>query len=358
MGKGAKHAERLQELQEINEILQAENAELRRLLLDKQELQEMLRAKEEILSKLQKVETTEVACQTEVCDVTSSSVLSQYETNVGMKILTKMGYSGGGLGINGQGITQPLEVVPRQPFAGLGYQQEEGECSKVAETKFIPSSPDSKKGIKPPSFHQFKDKPRRYDNHSDSTFAHKRSDCFHRSANYGVVKHHTRKEWVKKTDFPTRRETKKNENVLNPPIMKTRWNGKRSNFCNFCKISGHWEKKCWKLHPEIRQESSKHMAKELVKKAPFTIQKTRLQERKAWFEFGKHFMMFLQVIFLIFCKISSFMGAGIRLLMENSQNSSNSESTNNGTIAKRSTRGIQRRWNHVKRPPDGKVIAT
>ena len=122
-----------------------------------------------------------------------------------------MGYSRGGIGINGQGMTQPLEVVPRQPFAGLGYRQEEGgECSEVVEAKSISSSPNSKKGIKPPSPHQFKDKPRKYENHSNSSFAYKRSDCFHRSANYGVVKNHTKKEWVKKIDVPTRRETKKN----------------------------------------------------------------------------------------------------------------------------------------------------
>ena len=56
MGKGTKHAERLQELQEINDSIQADNAELWRPLQvdekDKQELQEMLRAKEELFSKL------------------------------------------------------------------------------------------------------------------------------------------------------------------------------------------------------------------------------------------------------------------------------------------------------------------
>lgn len=178
----------------------------------------MVQVKEELLAKLQKVETMDVASQTEVYDVTSCSVLSQYETNVGMKILMKMGYRGGGLGMNGQGVIQPLEVVPRQPFVGLGYGQEEKqECSKVAKAKVVSSSTDSKKGIKPPSPHRFKDKSGRYNSHSNSSFAYKRNDCFHRSSNLDVVKHHTKKVWVKKTDVSTRSETKKNENLLNPP---------------------------------------------------------------------------------------------------------------------------------------------
>ena len=101
---------------------------------------------------------------------------SQYETIVGMKMLTKMGYRGGGLGINGQGVTQPLEVVPRQPFAGLGYGHEEkGECSKVADTKSVSSSPDPKEGFKPPSPHQFKEKSGRYKNQSNFSFTYKRN---------------------------------------------------------------------------------------------------------------------------------------------------------------------------------------
>ena len=43
--------------------------------------------------------------QTEVYDVSLCSILSQFETNVGMNLLTKMGYRGGGFGIHGQGIT-------------------------------------------------------------------------------------------------------------------------------------------------------------------------------------------------------------------------------------------------------------
>ena len=48
-----------------------------------------------------------------------------------LRLLTKMGYKGGGLGVNGQGMTQPLEVVQRPLFTGLGYTK--GECSKVSE---------------------------------------------------------------------------------------------------------------------------------------------------------------------------------------------------------------------------------
>jgi hypothetical protein len=63
---------------------------------------------------------------------------------IGLKLLRKMGYKGECLGINGQGIIQPLEVVGRPKFAGLGYI--EGECSKVVEVcnssrKKIESSP-------------------------------------------------------------------------------------------------------------------------------------------------------------------------------------------------------------------------
>ena len=52
-------------------------------------------------------------------------------SGTGMRLLTKMGYKGGGLCVNGQGITQPMEVVQRPRFVGLGYTKR--ECSKVAE---------------------------------------------------------------------------------------------------------------------------------------------------------------------------------------------------------------------------------
>jgi len=97
--------------------------------------------------------TMDAQTQTEVYDVSSCSMFSQYETNVGMKILMKMGYRGGGLDIHGQGVTRPLELVQRPRFAGLGYGQEEiGECSKSNEaraiSKTIYTSLDSKSEVK------------------------------------------------------------------------------------------------------------------------------------------------------------------------------------------------------------------
>ena len=81
MGRGVEHAEIMQDVQEINDKIQADNAELWKLLQvakkDKQELQEMLWAKEKLLAKLEKVETMDATSQTKVYDVTSCFVLSQ-----------------------------------------------------------------------------------------------------------------------------------------------------------------------------------------------------------------------------------------------------------------------------------------
>ena len=138
-----KKAERLQELEEINHNIQDENAKLRRLLQvveeEKQDLQERyqlhgevlngiieelqleLQTKDSLLDRLQHGERMEdkepsimdAQTQTKVYDISSCSMFSQYETNMGMKLLTNMGYKRGGIGTHCQGVTQPLEVVQR-----------------------------------------------------------------------------------------------------------------------------------------------------------------------------------------------------------------------------------------------------
>ena len=51
-----------------------------------------------------------------------------------MKLLSYMDYEGGGLNINGQGITNPIMVEERPKYQGLGYGQRVfGEYSKHFE---------------------------------------------------------------------------------------------------------------------------------------------------------------------------------------------------------------------------------
>jgi len=170
--------------------------------------------------------------QTEVYDVSSCSISSQCETNMGMNILTKMGYIGGGLGIHGQGVTQSLEVVQRPRFASFGYSQDDiGECSKSVEaratSKTISTSLDSKRGVKSsiPSPRQIynNDKPGRYKGHvqSNSFFDFKKHDSCNmhsctRSSNRDVAKNHKKKTWVKKTSTSTGSATKQNETLSRP----------------------------------------------------------------------------------------------------------------------------------------------
>ena len=75
---------------------------------------------------------------TKVChkDYSSCSFSSHHDENVfldgfkehtygiGYKLLNKMGYDGKGLGISGQGMTNPIQAEERPHYAGLGYGQE------------------------------------------------------------------------------------------------------------------------------------------------------------------------------------------------------------------------------------------
>ena len=98
-----------------------------------------LQAKDELLEKIHKVErvedekdstmprrlssTIDSQSITEVCSVSESS----FSHGIGFKLLTKIGYDGKGLGINGQGMAHPIEVVERTCYAVLGYGKGEVE---------------------------------------------------------------------------------------------------------------------------------------------------------------------------------------------------------------------------------------
>ena len=182
-----------EEKQELQERSQLHGEVLNGII---EELQLELQTKDDLLAKLHLGErmedkepsTMDAQTQTEVCveRISSCSFSSQYDNNVGMKLLTKMGYKGGGLGINGQGVTQPLEVVQRPPFAGLGYGKVDiGEFSKSAKARATSTSLDSNRGAKEASPHQIcnKDKPGRYKIHSNSFLEYKKNDFCITSSN-------------------------------------------------------------------------------------------------------------------------------------------------------------------------------
>jgi len=66
-------------------------------------------------------------------DDASFGDFERHTKGIGLKLLRNMGYKGGGIGIDGQGIIQPLEVEGRPQFAGLG--DGERECSKAEEAE-------------------------------------------------------------------------------------------------------------------------------------------------------------------------------------------------------------------------------
>jgi tuftelin-interacting protein 11 len=55
----------------------------------------------------------------------SFGAFEKHTRGIGLKLLTKMGYEGKGLGNKGQGIINPIEVVERPCYLGLGYGEEE-----------------------------------------------------------------------------------------------------------------------------------------------------------------------------------------------------------------------------------------
>nr|GEY34233.1 RNA-directed DNA polymerase, eukaryota, nucleotide-binding alpha-beta plait domain protein [Tanacetum cinerariifolium] len=64
-------------------------------------------------------------------------------TGIRLKIMRKIGYKEGGLGINGQGIVKPIEVIMRPKFLGLGYKN----YNKTANVIALQETSDENKAL-------------------------------------------------------------------------------------------------------------------------------------------------------------------------------------------------------------------
>ena len=73
-------------------------------------------------------------------------VFENHTTGIGSKLLNKMGYEGKVLGVNDQGIVNPIKVEELPHQAGLGYGKKEvGECATTTSepTKMDDEKPSS-----------------------------------------------------------------------------------------------------------------------------------------------------------------------------------------------------------------------
>jgi hypothetical protein len=145
--------EMLKEFVTMRDMVQELWEERKESIVVQEQLMATKEEKHQLLEKLHEMETqlheanktlTKYMHEHEVCNVGFSSNSSQDECfgvfenhtrGIGSKLLLKMGYEGRGLGKNAQGIVERIVVEERPKIFGLGYEQKDGEYSKVEETR-------------------------------------------------------------------------------------------------------------------------------------------------------------------------------------------------------------------------------
>ena len=168
----------------------------------------------------------------------SFGAFEQYTQGIGSKLLTKMGYDGNGLGLNAQGMMNPIQVVGIPHYVGLGYGKAEvGEWSKIVEAREASREESKPLVLEERPLKCWKSIMKECKSSSDRDEHSKRG--------VKVVSPH--ETFIK--DKTTGYNKHKYSNVIfnyekNSHVMKNLWYAYP---CTFCGLNNHYVAKCWKI---------------------------------------------------------------------------------------------------------------
>jgi hypothetical protein len=239
---------------------------------------------------------------------------------IGLKLLTKMGYEGKGLGNKGQGIVNPIEVVERPCYLGLGYDEEDiGAFSKMGSktSKASNALSDHFKSLR--EYYTKGDDISLHDGDSECNSSPKKSEDqqerynVHGFSNYlfdynkhnQVIrnlwnmypctfchspKHCVAKCWKRQYLYrkfiSTKKETRHKDSTLEWKKEKGKQVWMPKTHCTYCNRGGHQKAKIWKLNPELRPKKEKRIVHVLIKEEVLPMKQEEHHEGKkptTWF---------------------------------------------------------------------------